>query len=157
MKAITILATFLITILGCNCQKAVTQSEAKATQTNKEMENTQNEMVYEYEAMTRGFYTKTTITGNQASITTSRDKTPVVVSLSASDMEKLNKLAQATNLENMANLKAPSEKRFYDGATTATFTITNKSSSYRSTEFDGGNPPAEIKEIVDFVVAIREK
>jgi hypothetical protein len=52
-------------------------------------------------------------------------------------------------LDSLPKLKAPTEKRFYDGAAIANFKITFKDSTYETTSFDHGFPPKEIKKFVN--------
>lgn len=52
---------------------------------------------------------------------------------------------ESVDLKTMADLVAPSEKRFTDAAPYAKFMIHTKDSVYSSCAFDGGNPPAELK------------
>ncbi|MDK2771345.1 MAG: hypothetical protein KYX68_03820, partial [Flavobacterium sp.] len=59
--------------------------------------------------------------------------------------------------EGLQNLKAPTEKRFYDGAAIAHFRVIEGDKTYESCAFDGGFPPAEIKEIVDKIIEVSEK
>jgi hypothetical protein len=49
----------------------------------------------------------------------------------------------------MPDLKAPSQKRFHDGAAAANLTIAYKGKTYESQSFDDGNPPAEIAALVN--------
>ena len=55
---------------------------------------------------------------------------------------------QKVDLEQVPNLKAPTEKRFYDGAAIATLKITVQGKTYETTEFDHGTPPAAIADLV---------
>jgi hypothetical protein len=60
------------------------------------------------------------------------------------------------NVENIPNLKAPSEKRFYDGAAIATLSIVYNGETYTTPSFDHGNPPNEIAELVKEILSISE-
>ena len=52
-------------------------------------------------------------------------------------------------LEDLNDYKAPTEKRFHDGAAIGKLKITYQGKTYESTEFDHGNPPVEIEKFVD--------
>lgn len=134
MKMITLI--FLTFFLGKGCDKEKKQDIKTA--------------VIEYVANTRGFYKKITIQNQTISVTKDRkgiDK-PIQTKISNSDWKKLIAEFQDIDLEGIPNLKAPSEKRFYDGAAIANLKINYKDKTYESTSFDHGNPPAEIKKLI---------
>ncbi|MFC6877435.1 hypothetical protein ACFQZF_03630 [Flavobacterium myungsuense] len=132
-----LLSLFFLTIFlgkGCDAQK---QQDLQTT-------------VIEYVANTRGFYKKITVQNQTVLVSKDRkgnDK-PVQIKISDSDWKKLIADFQEINLDEVPNLKAPSEKRFYDGAAIANLKIIHKDKTYESTNFDHGNPPAEIKKLV---------
>ena len=132
-----LLSLFFLTIFlgkGCDAQK---QQDLQTT-------------VIEYVANTRGFYKKITVQNQMVLVSKDRkgnDK-PVQIKISYSDWKKLIADFQEINLDEVPNLKAPSEKRFYDGAAIANLKIIHKDKTYESTNFDHGNPPAEIKKLV---------
>ena len=132
-----LLSLFFLTIFlgkGCDAQK---QQDLQTT-------------VIEYVANTRGFYKKITVQNQMVLVSKDRkgnDK-PVQIKISDSDWKKLIADFQEINLDEVPNLKAPSEKRFYDGAAIANLKIIYKDKTYESTNFDHGNPPAEIKKLV---------
>ena len=132
-----LLSLFFLTIFlgkGCDAQK---QQDLQTT-------------VIEYVANTRGFYKKITVQNQMVLVSKDRkgnDK-PVQIKISDSDWKKLIADFQEINLNEVPNLKAPSEKRFYDGAAIANLKIIYKDKTYESTNFDHGNPPAEIKKLV---------
>ena len=132
-----LLSLYFLTIFlgkGCDAQK---QQDLQTT-------------VIEYVANTRGFYKKITVQNQMVLVSKDRkgnDK-PVQIKISYSDWKKLIADFQEINLNEVPNLKAPSEKRFYDGAAIANLKIIHKDKTYESTNFDHGNPPAEIKKLV---------
>ena len=60
---------------------------------------------------------------------------------------------QAINLDEIQNLKSPTEKRFYDGAAIGTLRITYEGKLYETQAFDHGNPPLEIEKFVNKIVS----
>ena len=52
------------------------------------------------------------------------------------------------NLEEIKDLKSPTEKRFYDGAAIANLKITYQGTTFETPSFDHGFPPVEIKKLV---------
>lgn len=162
MKAITLLASILITCISCNCQKkAVEQSNVAVKQEleGKLITDAQNDMRIEYEANTRGFYQKIIIQNQSIAVSKDRDgkDQPVPTKISDADWNEIISLSKQLDLEGLSNLKAPTEKRFYDGAPIANFRVSTKDKTYESAAFDGGFPPAEIEKIVNKIVALAEK
>ena len=106
--------------------------------------------VIEYTANTRGFYRKVFI--ENKTVTVSKDRegkdNPPALKISDADWKELIAGFQEVDLEGLPNLKAPTEKRFYDGAAIAELKITYKGKTYQSASFDHGNPPKEIKILV---------
>ena len=67
--------------------------------------------------------------------------------LSEVQVSTINNAVSKIKLSEIANLTAPSNKRFSDGALAASFTINKNNTSYSSIEFDHGNPPKELKDL----------
>jgi hypothetical protein len=153
----TLFSTFLIiaVLVSCNCQKAATnKSNLKA---NEAMKQTQEMPVLEYEAMSRGFYQKISIENNKVIVTSGRDSKPIGFDISEDDLNQLVELYDKVDKEGLKDLKDPTQKRFYDGAPIAKFRIIEGDVTYETTDFDGGFPPAEIKEIVEKVIQVSQK
>ena len=110
-----------------------------------------NTAVIEYVANTRGYYQKITIA--QQVVTISEDRAAKekgkIEKISDADWKILITLLEEVDLEALKNLKAPTEKRFYDGAAIANLQITYKGITYKAPSFDHGFPPDEITEIVN--------
>lgn len=154
MRAITLLAALIITFTSCNCQKKA------AEKNNVTAENAMKQEampILEYEANTRGFYNKITVANQTVSVISVRDGKPTESKVSDADWKALTELYKAVNKEGLANLKAPSDARFYDGAAMANFRVITKDSTFESATFDAGNPPAEIQQIVNKLIAIADK
>ncbi|ESU30076.1 hypothetical protein FLJC2902T_05700 [Flavobacterium limnosediminis JC2902] len=154
MKLFTLLTSVVITLTSCNCQKKAAEKNelaAKATAQEKVLPT------LEYEANTRGFYRKITISDKKAWVIPVRDGKAVEVPVSDSDWKELVSLYQSVNKEGLKDLKAPTEKRFYDGAPMANFRVITKETTFESATFDGGFPPAEIEKIVNIIIAIGGK
>ena len=110
MKLLSLL--FLTIILGKGCDNATAQ----------DMQNT----VIEYTANTRGFYQNITIKDQLVSVSKDRsgnDK-PVLTKISDADWKELTAYFETINLDSLATLKAPTEKRFHDGAAIADLEVT---------------------------------
>ena len=163
MKKITVLVIILITSLSCKCTKKVASQTIGGNKKTIEKENSatnmKNDFIIQYTANTRGFYQKTTI--NNEIMAVSKDRSgiekEVESKISNADWSDLVAAYNKTNLEEIPNLKAPTEKRFYDGAAIANLKITVKENTYETPPFDHGFPPAEIKVLVDKITTLSNK
>jgi hypothetical protein len=115
--------------------------------------------VLEYTANTRGFYQKITIENQKVSVSKDRsdnDK-PVAAKISEKDWKELCGNFESMDLDSLATLKAPTEKRFHDGAAIANLKVVYKDQTYETEAFDHGNPPAKIKKLVDKINTFAKK
>ncbi|HEX8564009.1 MAG TPA: hypothetical protein VF676_13615 [Flavobacterium sp.] len=142
MKILSIL--FLAMMLGKGCEEQ--QQDLAAA-------------VVDYTANTRGFYQKITIQDKVAKIYRSRndDKVPTTVKISDADWNQLVAAFHEVDLQGLAELKSPTEKRFYDGAAIADLKVIYKDSTYQSSSFDHGFPPAEIEKLVNKINSFAPK
>lgn len=154
MKAITLLAATLVTFSSCNCQKKAAEKNNLISETTMKQETSP---ILEYEANTRGFYKKITAANQTIAVIKERDGKPTTTKISNADWNELVTLYKSVNKEGLATLKAPSEKRFYDGAAIGSFRVITQESTFESSAFDAGNPPAEIEKIVNKLIAIGDK
>jgi hypothetical protein len=102
--------------------------------------------------MSRGIFNEIKITGNSVSVQKSRNSEPVIKELNSENKEDLIKKLEGIDITMLPELKAPTEKRFFDGAAHATLKITVDGKSYSTTSFDHGFPPEEIKALCDDIV-----
>lgn len=112
--------------------------------------------VIEYTANTRGYFQRITI--QKQTVTVSKDRNgkdnPKAEKISDVAWKALISEFQEVNLEDLQNLKAPTEKRFYDGAAIGNLKITYKGKTYETNGFDHGVPPAEIEGLVNKMLAL---
>lgn len=132
MKLLSIL--FLTLFLGKGCQGDPKQNIETAQLT--------------YTANSRGFFQEISIENHHVSIKKDRKEKAVQTKISDADWKELLSLFKEINLEEIKDLKSPTEKRFYDGAAIASLKITYEGKVYESPSFDHGFPPSEIKKIV---------
>jgi len=140
----TLAMTLLLIIFGKSCSEESKQDMKSA--------------VIEYTANTRGYFMKIALKDEKLMVTKDRSKGAVATAMKLSDADKkeLVKAFQELNLEEIPDLKAPTEKRFYDGAAMADLVITYKDNTYKSQTFDHGNPPVEIEKFVNKLVSLVE-
>jgi len=143
MKILTLL--FLTIFLGNGCDSAKAQDIETA--------------VIEYTANTRGFYQKITVKNQMLTVSKDRDGNdkPVPTKISDADWKELVDCFKKVELDSLSKLKAPTEKRFYDGAAIANLKITFKDKTYETDSFDHGFPPKEIKKFVNTITSLAKE
>jgi hypothetical protein len=141
MKIIALL--FLTVMLGKNCQ----------SQNNMDLSTAK----IEYTANSRGLHNSTVIENKTVSVTRTRDGKPVSNPLSDADLNVLINEFLKVNLEEIPSLKAPTQKRFHDGAAMANLKITYDGKTYESQTFDNGFPPEKIKNLVNTILSFSKK
>jgi hypothetical protein len=105
--------------------------------------------VIEYSAMSRGYYLMIVVKDENVSVSQQRKGEAKVTKLSQDELKTIADMVKDIDLEGIPDLKAPTEKRFYDGAAIANLKITRNGEVYESQAFDHGQPPAAIKKLVD--------
>ena len=143
MKILTLF--FLIIFLGNGCDSAKAQDIETA--------------VIEYTANTRGFYQKITVKNQMVTVSKDRDENDksVPTKISDADWKELVQSFKTMELDSLSRLKAPTEKRFYDGAAIANLKITFKDKTYETTSFDHGFPPKKINKFVNKINSFAKK
>ncbi|MFH7014118.1 hypothetical protein ACHRV5_19855 [Flavobacterium sp. FlaQc-52] len=106
----------------------------------------------EYSALSRGLYKKILVQNKSVSVTNGRDAEAVESKIDAAKWNKIVTEFEKINLDNIPKLKAPTEKRFYDGAAIANLKVTTNGKTYETKGFDNGFPPKEIEKLVNLLV-----
>jgi PBP1b-binding outer membrane lipoprotein LpoB len=133
MKKSIVLLLSILVFAGCAGQKRTAQNETKM----------------EYKAYSRGFYQEITIEKQLVFVAKSRDEKPVIFKIPIADWNNLNSAIQELDLDSLSQLKAPTEKRLFDGAAIANLKITKQGKTFESQSFDHGYPPVEIEKVVN--------
>lgn len=110
----------------------------------------------EYTTSSRGSYQK--IVANKTGISKSKKKGKIAAA-KAYDISKWNALLhilEATPLETIPNLEAPSKDFQFDGAAISRLKIISNGKTYETAPFDHGNPPKDIAELIKELVSISE-
>jgi len=135
MKIVSLLLLVICIGTGCSSQK-------KADMTSTQIE---------YSALSRGYYKKIVVENQTVSITNGRDQQAVETKIDTAKWNQIVAAFEKINLDGIAALKAPSDKRAYDGAAIGNLKITQNQKTYESTSFDNGNPPQEIEKLVNLL------
>jgi hypothetical protein len=136
MKIVSLLLLTIFIGTSCSSQKT---ADMTATQ-------------IEYTAVSRGLFKKILVQDKTVSVTNGRNTEAVETKI---DDAKWNQIVDAfskINLDTVPTLKAPTEKRFYDGAAIGNLTITQNQKTYQTKGFDNGFPPKEIEKLVNLLV-----
>jgi PBP1b-binding outer membrane lipoprotein LpoB len=133
MKKSIVLLLSILVFAGCAGQKRTVQNETKM----------------EYKAYSRGFYQEITIEKQLVFVAKSRGEKPVIFKIPIADWNNLNSAIQELDLDSLSQLKAPTEKRLFDGAAIANLKITKQGKTFESQSFDHGYPPVEIEKVVN--------
>ena len=127
---------------------------------SNEVQNDINNAVLQYSAHTRGFHLKIIVSNQTATISKGRtpdSMTQTQMKISDSDWKELIALFEKTNLEAFPTLKDPTQKRFYDGAAIADLKVRYQDKNYETVNFDHRNPPVEIENLVNKIVALADE
>jgi hypothetical protein len=122
--------------------------------------NNLKKAVLEYTASSRGFYQKITIENQMVTVSKNRDqkqKEPITTKISDKDWKELIKYFKTISLDSLEMLKAPTQKRFHDGAAIAHFKVIYKDKTVETDAFDHGYPPEAIKELVTKINSFAKK
>jgi hypothetical protein len=137
MKKSIVLLLSILVFAGCAGQKRTVQNEIKM----------------EYKAYSRGFYQEITIEKQLVFVAKSRGEKPVIFKIPIADWNNLNSAIQELDLDSLSQLKAPTEKRLFDGAAIANLKITKQGKTFESQSFDHGYPPVEIEKVVNKILS----
>ncbi|MCF6131402.1 hypothetical protein [Flavobacterium wongokense] len=115
--------------------------------------------VVQYTADTRGFHLKIIVVNQKATISQGRgtDNPSEVVAISDADWKELVTEFSKLNLEEIPNLKDPTQKRFHDGAAIANLKIRYQDKNYETVAFDHGVPPTAIENFVKKIVSLAKE
>lgn len=137
MKVLTLI--FLSLFLTKNCNQKEKEEMKKAT--------------IEYQAISRGSYFNIQIQNETLSIVRKRDEKAKDYKLTKEDWKELADLFMKLDLDQLENYKAPTERRFYDGAAMANVRIVYEGKVFQSQTFDHDAPPVEIEAFVNKIVS----
>lgn len=125
--------------------------------TSKSSKTQENGLTITYEASSRGSFEEISVSKDSFSISHDRYRKDITFYKTPSSkwnecLELLNKI----EIDKLPNLKAPTSMRQYDGAAHAYLTIKNNKEEIKSSTFDHGFPPDEIKMLVEKLLSLKK-
>nr|WP_294782003.1 hypothetical protein [uncultured Flavobacterium sp.] len=136
MRILSLLLLTLFIASGCCSQKKT------------DMTSTQ----IEYSAQSRGYYKSIVVENKSVSVTKERNEQAVKSTIDEAKWAKIADAVSKVNLEGLSALKAPTDKRTYDGAAIGNLKIVKDGKTYETPGFDNGFPPKEIEKLVNLLV-----
>lgn len=109
-----------------------------------------------YSAISRGTFQSYEFKKGVITYSINRNDNPSTYKCSKEDLDKIEKHLNSINLKTIPELKAPSKAHQYDGAVSANLTVDDSENSYKTNTFDHGNPPEQIKELINLILALTE-
>ncbi len=137
MKVILILVNLIIFNKGCMVSKI-----------------NEDAISFEYSAMSRGQFLEIKVTKKTISIQKNRSDVAILKPIEEKQWKALINATKFITIENIPTLKAPSEKRFFDGAAIGNLTVIYEGTIYKTERFDHGNPPKEIAKLIKEMLSI---
>jgi hypothetical protein len=130
-------------------------SKSCSNQAQNDLKNS----VVQYTANTRGFHLQILVVNQKATISQGRgtENPSETVAISDADWKELIAEFSKIDLEEIPNLKDPTQKRFYDGAAIAGLKIRYQDKNYQTVAFDHGFPPAAIENFVKKIVTLAKE
>jgi len=143
MKYFTIFLLITSTVL-LNCK-------SKKTFTDKSLMKTEKISLSE---RTRGTNRVFILTNGK--LETSLNGSSTMKEVTQEDWLKISESIEKINLEEISMLESPSTKRYSDAAFASSIGITKNGTEYKSSEFDAGNPPTELKNLYNEIRKVIE-
>lgn len=111
----------------------------------------------EYTAVSRGLYKRIVVKDQKVAVTNGRDTEAIVSEIDNAKWNKIVSEFEKINLDSLSALKAPTEKRFYDGAAIGNLKIIQNPKTYETKGFDNGFPPKKIEKLVNLLTDFAKK
>jgi len=122
-----------------------------------ELQKKQDSITITYKANTRGYYEEISVSKNTLKVCNDINKKRYeTFECTQVDWEACLQLLSKINIDSLSKLEAPTSMRFSDGAAHATLIINDGNKEIRSSEFDHGHPPKEIKELIEKLLALKK-
>ncbi len=111
---------------------------------------------FEYSAFSRNLFQVIKVNSKSISVQKARKGNLTRITCTKEQWEKLLNSCKHVNFDNISNLKAPSEKRFFDGAAIAKLKVIVDGKTYETPSFDHGNPHPDIANLVKEILSLAQ-
>ncbi len=141
MKLISFIILSFFFVKGCGQQSKIDESALQI----------------EYKAFSRSSFKQVIIDSKTIKQTTSRNlENSTSKKLSEKHWNTILKYLEELNWKEINTIKAPTNKRLYDGAQHASLQIIYKEKIYKSNSFDHDAPPKQIESLISYIVSLTE-
>lgn len=154
MKLLFSLLALILTTKECENKNSNNESSEMEIVNSEKANIQQKEYTIEYSAISRGIFKEITIDNSGITVKKDRNSKPVTKECTNELWSKLTKTLDEIDLKMLPKLKAPTQKRLFDGAAHATLKVIVGGETYTTSSFDHGFPPEEIKELCDKLIEI---
>lgn len=156
MKFLSQIVCVVLLAACCSAQKnnAVNTSKNKLTV----QKNNATKPQVAYVVASRGYFESLSINGS--ALVYSTDNTLKKVqhfNITEAEQKTLNQLIKTIDVNALKTLKAPTNKRLYDGAKHAVVSIIKNEKVYQSASFDEGFPPKDIEALINHLLTIKKR
>ena len=111
----------------------------------------------QYEALSRGFFENISISNAGISLRIDRNNEhQKLYKIAKQDWQICLNLLEKLNLDDLPKLKAPTSKRFYDGAAHALLSVEINGEKMTTPSFDHGYPPKAIKNLIEHILSLKK-
>ncbi|PKV48689.1 uncharacterized protein DUF4377 [Aquimarina sp. MAR_2010_214] len=140
--------------------KIISKEKNQSIAQNVPLKNKKNQdtiIDIEYQALSRGSFFQIKINNDRIEKTTDVNlKNSHSKKCSKKDWNTIISLLETIDIDKISELKAPTEKRLFDGAPHAQLKITSFTKTFVSNGFDHGHPPHEIQQLVNTILSLAE-
>ncbi len=151
-----LLSILVIMFSAKECKSSKEQALEEDNARNTEFVD-QSDVKITYQALSRGAFEYICISKDTVHISTDRSLKKVTsYSCDKNDWRAISDLLKDVDINSFSSLKAPTDKRLFDGAPHATLKLATGSDEISTPTFDHGHPPKAIEELVNKVLSIKE-
>ena len=112
---------------------------------------------FSYETFTRGSTTMYTVTPEQIKVkSTGVNAMENIININKTEWSAILKTASSIDISKMSQLKSPTDSRASDAALHAILSVRKNDTIYKTNSFDHGNPPTEVKPLVEAILRLAE-
>ena len=162
MKVICFIVSFIIfysckVVDNSSFNTAVEKIENKANTSEAAIKVFDESPILIYDSHSRGYYYVLTVYETYVTILNNPNESLIKINISENDIKELKSIISKISIDDFLSFKAPTEKRFYDGAPHTVLSISKNKEMYNSQTFDGGFPPKGLEILVNKVLSLHSE